>query len=315
MREAQAMPGPAATALEARLERGEPVLLDGGIGTELEARGARMDDDAWSAVANVEAFELVQQVHIDYVAAGADVITTNTFSAGPLSLGAAGLAERADEIHRRAMEAARGARDAASRPIVIAGSMSGMGTGDAAMPSERELQPIRDGYRRLADNLASGGADLLLLEMMQLPDWHGVVLDAALETGLPVWVGVSAGAGRGDRIPTHSYASRDLEEALVAFLERPVDAVLVMHTDIQAVDDALDLVRRHWRGTLGVYPHHGGWAPPHWLFEELSVSEFVGMAARWLSSGARILGGCCGTRPEHIQALHDELVLPRRDGE
>jgi S-methylmethionine-dependent homocysteine/selenocysteine methylase len=64
MREAQAMPGPAATALEARLERGEPVLLDGGIGTELEARGARMDDDAWSAVANVEAFESVQQVHM-----------------------------------------------------------------------------------------------------------------------------------------------------------------------------------------------------------------------------------------------------------
>jgi homocysteine S-methyltransferase len=293
--------------VEARLAADEVVLLDGGMGTEIEARGVRMDEDAWSAVANLEAPEIVEGIHADYIAAGADVITTNTFAAGPLALEPAGLADDAERINRAGVELALRARAAAGRPVAIAGSMSGIKSGTETAPPESERDRLRAAYRRQANTLAAAGADLLLLEMMQLPSEHDLVLDAAQDVGLPVWLGMSAGAPDGGRVATHSDPDQDFEEALVAFLRRRVDAVLVMHSQIAHVEPALDVVRRRWDGPRGAYPHHGDWETPHWVFRELAPADFARCAAGWRDRGVRIVGGCCGTRPEHIAALRAAL--------
>ena len=112
--------------LDERLGRGEVIILDGAIGTELERRGAAMDKDAWCARATQDIPDLVRAVHEDYIRAGADVITVNTFSSARHVLEAAGLGDAVAEINTRAVALAREARDrvAADRPIAVAGSIS-----------------------------------------------------------------------------------------------------------------------------------------------------------------------------------------------
>src|ERR1700729_2381600 len=103
---------------------GRLVVIDGGMGSELEAQGARMDHDAWSALVNLTDPALVQRVHQEYLAAGSDVLITNTFMSGTGPMQRAGAPERFELANRNAVRAAREASLAAERPIVIAGSVA-----------------------------------------------------------------------------------------------------------------------------------------------------------------------------------------------
>ena len=296
-------------AIAQRLAEGAAVVLDGGMGTELEARGVPMDDDAWSAVANLEHADVVERVHEEFIRAGAEVVIANTFAAAPLALEAAGLADRAQEINRRAVEAAQRARErAADGPVAIAGSMSGLGPGARARIDEADADALLDGYRRQAHALAEAGVDLIATEMVQSPRWHGLAVRAATETGLPVWLGVSARRAAGDgRLAMLNYPELDFEEALAALCEQPVAAVAVMHTALDDVDAALDATGRRWDGTLGAYPHHGDYRPPHWVFADIAPEDFAARAAAWVQRGVQLIGGCCGIGPAHIRALRERV--------
>src|SRR5438477_11502362 len=112
-------------SLMRRLAEGEVVLIDGGTGTELEARGVPMNGAVWCGVAVLNHRDGVRDVHEDYIRAGAEVIIANTFPSNRLALGPAGFGDQVVEINRRAVQAAREARDnAAERPVLIAGSLS-----------------------------------------------------------------------------------------------------------------------------------------------------------------------------------------------
>src|SRR4051794_4472351 len=101
-----------------------PIVIDGGMGTELEARGVPMDHEAWCGLANLGAPDVMRQIHDDYIAAGADVIIANTFPTNRPALEAAGAGDRFEEAHRAAVAAALQARGAAGRGLPVAGSMS-----------------------------------------------------------------------------------------------------------------------------------------------------------------------------------------------
>jgi S-methylmethionine-dependent homocysteine/selenocysteine methylase len=88
-----------------------PVVVDGGMGSELEARGVPMDHEAWCGLANLEAPEVVRAIHEDYIRAGADVVIANTFPANRAALTAAGYGDRVEEANRAAVAAAFEARD------------------------------------------------------------------------------------------------------------------------------------------------------------------------------------------------------------
>ena len=92
--------------LNQRLDDGQIIVIDGGMGTELEARGVEMDPGAWCAIANVDRPGVVQEIHADFVSAGADVIITNTFPAGLPALEGAGHGDRFEEINRAAVQSA-----------------------------------------------------------------------------------------------------------------------------------------------------------------------------------------------------------------
>ena len=282
------------------------VVLDGGMGTELEARGARMDHEAWSGLANLEHPDLVRQIHEDYVRAGADVVIANTFPTNRAALAAAGYGDRFDKINRAAVEAAFGARERVGRPVAVAGSMSLLGTVDAGRAAEEPPsdEQLLDVYGEQAALLADAGVDLIVLEMFDAR-W-AAALPAARETGLPVWLGLWTEPGPDGelRAPT----GRPFEQDLPAVIDDGVDAVIVMHSPLEAVRPALAAIARHWDGPRGAYPHAGHFERPNWIFKDVPPSVLADDAAAWVHEGARIVGGCCGTRPDHIRAISDRVA-------
>jgi methionine synthase I (cobalamin-dependent) len=282
------------------------VVLDGGMGTELEARGAAIEHEAWSGLANLTRPDLVREIHEDYIRAGADVVIANTFPTNRAALAAAGYGDRFEEANRAAVEAALRARERAGRAVAVAGSMSLMGTVDGGPAAGQPLAAAQllDVYGEQAALLADAGVDVIVLEMFDAR-WSAA-LRAALDTGLPVWVGLWTRLGEGGRLlaPT----GRAFEEDLPALIDDRVGAVLVMHSALDAVAPALAAIGRHWHGPRGAYPHAGHWERPNWIFEDLAPSVMADHAEAWVREGARIVGGCCGTRPDHIRAISDRLA-------
>jgi methionine synthase I (cobalamin-dependent) len=288
-----------------RLRDGGVVVIDGGMGSELEARGAPMDHDAWCGLANLDAPDLVRAIHEDYIRAGADVIITNTFPCNRLAMEEAGLGDRVGDMNRAAVEAAIAARDAAAggREIAIAGSMSLWGPFEGRNEAPAS-ELVRDVYGEQAQMLAEAGVDLIALEMLDAR-WTPA-LGAAAQTGVPVWAGLWVDVGA-DGTPLRPWGDGPLAEYLPAVLEHDPAAVLVMHSELPAVGPALDLLAAHWDGPRGAYPHHGRWERPHWTFEDIAPEALADAADGWLDQGARLVGGCCGTRPDHIRAIRERV--------
>jgi len=302
-----------------RLEAGRALLLDGGTGSELRRRGHAVHADAWSAPASVTQPGLLREIHADYILAGADVITTNTFAASRFVLVAAGLGDRSQEIARGAVAAARDARAATGRDVAIAGSIS-------CLPPRFDLRAYPDSraesaaYRELAALLAAEGADLIALEMLEDTEHAARACEAALETGLPVWLGVSCRLRADGALAAFDFPDTPLSGVLDALLPFAPDAVNVMHSPPEAIAPALEAIGTRWRGVRGAYPELEGGAtgvPPRTTARvgraTHSPSELAALARDWLAAGARIVGGCCGATPAHIRALRG--LLDAADGQ
>jgi S-methylmethionine-dependent homocysteine/selenocysteine methylase len=287
--------------LERRVSAGEVIVLDGATSTELQARGVPMDVVTWSAIANLERPEVVQAIHEDYIRAGADVIIANTYSTSPASLEPAGLGDRVDEINRRAVEIALRARDAAAdRPVAVAGSMSSFCTlGVEGFPV---LRAHATSFQKQAAILAQAGVDLIALEMIDAPDYGPSAVEAALATGLPVWLGMSPVRSDSGALGTFEEPT-GFEELVKAVIRPELSAVMVMHTKPEVVPEALDLLRGYTDRPLGVYAETGDWEVPNWVFTGLSPQEYLAAATGWVAKGAQLIGGCCGTGAGHVRAL------------
>jgi S-methylmethionine-dependent homocysteine/selenocysteine methylase len=298
-----------ADALCRRASAGEVIVIDGGMGTELEARGVPMDTHAWSANANVAAADLVQLIHEDYIRAGAEVIITNTFSTCRPPLVAAGLGERVHEINRGAAEAAVAARhsSAADRPVAIAGSLSHVQMGNSPREWPTDDRGLHAVFREQADVLAEGGVDVLVVEMATAESWVFPAVDAALETGLPVWVGLSFEQPVGSPAPVLRGDNEPSPDGFVsALIGRGVSALFVMHTDVDVVDGVLPRVLAAGVVPVGVYPHSGTFQSPNWTAGTITPERFALAANGWVSQGATLVGGCCGIAPAHIRQLVEE---------
>jgi homocysteine S-methyltransferase len=303
--------------VEAKLRRGEVVLLDGGTGTELEKRGVVMDPRAWCGPATLENVDILEAVHRDYIAAGADIITANTYASSRLMLEPAGYADRFEELNRTAVAAALRARDQSGRSdVLVAGSLSQMCpmTPDSARPDlAREPSPakMRDAFRELADLLRDAGCDLILLEMMFYPHRVRLVLEAAVATGLPVWAGFSVRREEDGAIVSFApEQSIPFEDVLATLDGVDVQAAGIMHSSSDVIEEAVAEVRSRFDGPLLAYPDSGYFRMPHWQFEQIIAPEaLVAFAQRWVAGGVTILGGCCGLSPEHIAALRE--AFPR----
>ncbi len=302
-----------------RLRSGAVAVLDGPTGTELQKRGAPMDPMAWCGPTTLGNDRLLTEIHADYIAAGAEIVTANTFAASRLMLTDAGLADRSGEIVARAVAAALAAREG-HPDVVIAGSFSHMvpvaaGT-DALDPARTPGEPaVAEAFAELAEELKTAGAELLILEMMYHPTRTRLAVQAALSTGLPVWFGLSARRGAsGAVLGFNRHEDVPLDDIAALIPPAGVDVAGVMHTGADVVGDALAAVRRHFAGPLMAYPDSGYFAMPDWRFVDIiSPETYTSFCREWVAAGAQVLGGCCGLGVEHVRAAAALRDLLRRN--
>ena len=303
-----------------RLVSGQVLLLDGATGTELERRNAPMSEHAWCALATETAPDILRAVHEDYIRAGADIITANTYASSRIMRGPDGMAEKAEPPNRRAVEIALEARERAAegRPVAVAGSISNM---MPMVPHEARIHTARmptpkageASYREQAQLLKQAGVDLILLEMHYRPEYLKRSIRAARATGLPVWVGTSARVdGRGDDARILGFAVESetpFEQVVDATLEAGANEVIgVMHTNVSITGAALDILGERYSGPLMAYPDAGYFEMPSWRFVDVISPQALAQEARgWIGQGVQVVGGCCGLGVEHIAALRGML--------
>lgn len=289
-----------------KLAQGQTIILDGGTGTDIQARGVPMAGETWCAEANLTHPQVVRSVHEDYIAAGAEIITTNTYPTSPLLFNALG---RDDDLVRIDREAIRIAREAAQGRVPVAGSFSVMrpmehGVDRVTAYREWPEKQARALMKRKAESMADAGCDLIMMEMMRDADYSLWATEAAVATGLPVWIGISTEPRDDGTLTGFARPDEPLTEIVAALAGAGGDVISIMHTLPNHIEEALKIVRGTWQGPLGAYPESGFFKMPDWQFVDIiEPSALITYARQWQAAGASIFGGCCGTNPQHIKAL------------
>lgn len=272
-------------------------LLDGAMGTELTRRGIDTHLPLWSARALIDCPKVVQQIHQDYAAAGAHVLTTNTFRTNRRTLDRAGLGHRMRELTHTAVQLARNATTSAMR---VAGSLAPVE--DCYTPDlVPEDAALRDEHNELAHYLAEAGCNLLLVETMNTIREAVAATQAAAQTGLPMWVSFTLNED------SDLVSGESLVDAIKAITPFQPSAILVNCIPVAQVSRALGLLQQYvpTHVRFGAYANVGhvddevGWTLTHAVTPE----QYRKAAQDWLALGASIIGGCCGTMPAHIEAL------------
>jgi len=275
------------------------IILDGAMGTELERRGYRTLLPLWSAMANVEAPTLVKQIHDDYIAAGADVITANTFRTTSHTLAKVNNPALAPHLTRLAVEIARESVVQSGRKVILAGSLAPLE--DCYSPEiVPEADVIRAVYTEQIDLLIATGVDLILAETMINRGEIAFISAYLKQRSLPFMMSFTTQDGcLLDGTPMKSVIT-DL------ILSNPLALLLNCRSSAE-ITEALPLLQKLFQGMTGAY----GNGPGHpdnelgWSLEEGGVAEYLHAVKQWLECGALIVGGCCGTTPAHIAAIAD----------
>jgi S-methylmethionine-dependent homocysteine/selenocysteine methylase len=275
------------------------------MGSDLDRRGLPTTLPLWSALGLIERPDLVRQIHLDNLRAGADIVTTNTFRTTARTLRYAGLdAERAGELDALAVRLAQEAREEAGRPdALIAGSIASLE--DCYLPVFETPPDVAFAeHAEQAKNLAAAGVDLLMIETMPTVAEATIALAAALETGLPATVGfVCAPPTTGE--PVRLLSGETLGDAVAAVAPLGPAAIFVNCAAPPVITAAIRELVALTALPVGGYANVGhvddevGWSPSGGMTGE----QYAEHALLWLQMGAQVVGGCCGTQPKHTAAL------------
>lgn len=279
-------------------------ILDGGMGRELKRRGAPFRQPEWSALALIEAPETVEAAHEAFAAAGAEVLTTNSYAVVPFHIGAdrfaaagASLAALSGRLARRAADR-HGARVAASLPPAMGSYRADLFDAEAARPVlatlVAALAPSADLW--LAETLSTTGEARLVRAVLGADD-------------RPLWISYTLAEEAG---PPRLRSGEGVAEAARVAEGLGAAALLFNCSQPEVMAAALDAARAAAPGLpLGVYANGfppQGTAPKANerlldIREDLTPARYLAFAEGWVARGAAIVGGCCGIGPEHIAAL------------
>jgi S-methylmethionine-dependent homocysteine/selenocysteine methylase len=286
------------------------VLLDGGMGRELRFRGVEILDTIWSANGLLVAPEIVRQIHLDFISAGSDIITTNTYGLIRANLAIEGIENRFVELNKLACDVAIEAREIAGRSVLIAGSLSPL-RGSYRPDLVGEFEEIEPQYREQAQLLAPH-VDLFLCETMSSAAEGKAAARAACQTGKPVWVAWTLHEDRSGRLRS----GQTIAEAVVALGDLPVTGFLANCCAPESITTAMPQLAETGATHIGGYANTFQPVPEDWTIDgdkdtdgslalrsDLDPESYAEHVAGWLSAGATVVGGCCGTRPAHIARL------------
>ena len=283
-------------------------VLDGGMASELEHLGARIDGPLWSAHVLEDAPEMVVAVHRAYIEAGAGCIETASYQVSRMGYAEYGLApDRADAALLKAVEMARtAAAEFPQRNVLVAASLGPYG---AALHNgaeyhgnyDRTFGELADFHRERIDVLAGSNADVLAFETLPSLE-EGVAIGEALRPypGLAAWFSFTCTE---DGLVAHGEKLRDCARRVAALPQTVAIGVNCTHPEL--IVELIAELRAASGKPIIVYPNSGeGWdaAARCWTGKG-DPESFAAHAAEWFAAGAQIVGGCCRTRPAHIRLV------------
>jgi methionine synthase I (cobalamin-dependent) len=276
-----------------------PVVTDGAWGTQLQERGLEVGacPDAWNLVHP----ERVEEVARAYVDAGSQIIITNTFGANRFALDRHGLSEKVAEINRAGVEISRRAAGGRARVFASMGP-----SGVMLMMGEVRPEDLQEAFAAQAAALSEAGADGIVVETMSDPQEAGLAVAAARDTRLPVVACLTFDSGK-DHDRTMMGTSP--EQATELMTEAGADCI--GSNCGQGIEGFVAICRRLKAST----------DRPVWIKANAGLPEIVGdrtvyaqtpkqfaaCAGALVEAGASFIGGCCGTTPEFIMAIKEEL--------
>jgi len=293
-------------------------LLDGGIGFELKLRGVKVPshtESIWSALALIEDPDAVVDVHVDYIEAGADVLTINNYAVTPPILAREGMGDRVEELTELAVDLAEKACSKAGRRPRLAASFPPLETSYRADLVKKRDEVI-EGYRRIASVLENR-VELILCETLASSKEAVWACEAASETGLEYWMSWTLQGTRLNTLPS----GESLIDAYSALGNLEPSAYLVNCCGANFVTAALPVLAELTSSPIGGYANAESVVPNDGsagLDENaesaqrnaataLDPEAYASEVRKWLDAGASIVGGCCGTRPKHIRRIKEML--------
>lgn len=285
-------------SIEALLAEKDCLILDGATGTELERRGFRLESPDWSAAAIRQAPELLQAIHADYVLSGANVITANTFRTHPRNLHGTEWQGHSREL---TFEAVQIAKAAAGTDVLVAGSIAPLE--DCYSP---ELTPQYDQllyeHHELILQLVEAGVDVLLGETQLTIRESRVIAQIAASTEVPFFISFVTGRDgmllSGESLDSAIRAMAEYEPVGCLVNCLPADEVTVVKSRLSGVSSKL---------LIGAYANTGRMLR-NGIWESTSARDpaiYADFAASWKKDGMRVIGGCCGTTPDHVSRLKE----------
>ena len=286
------------------------VLLDGGVGQELYRRSTRPAAPLWSVQVMMDEPHLVEAVHLDFIEAGARIITVNTYTATPHRLTREGLPDKFEALQAAAFAAAASAREKSGQAVRIAGCLPplvGSYRADLTPPEDECLA----NYRRIVA-VQADHVDLFLCETMLSAAEARAATVAAAESGKPVWTALSVDDADGSVLRS----GEGVAEGARAAVDAGANAVLINCSSPEAVATAMPLLAGigvpfggYANGFVSIAAMQpGGTVEALEARDDLGPATYAGHAMGWIASGAAIVGGCCEIGPGHIAALSQRLA-------
>ena len=286
-------------------------LLDGGMGQELIRRSKQPPTPMWSAQLMLDMPDLVEQLHGEFIDAGAQIITVNTYSAITERLERYGQGNMFDSLHEAACTVAARARDSRQADhVLIAGCLPPL---VASYHPELAPDPIisRANYQRVVAAQADK-VDLFLCETMCSVSEAVIASSAALETNKPVWVALSLD----DNKPETLRSGEPWLEAVNALQNTGIAGLLLNCSRPETINSQWDDFHTACEVPIGAYANGftsvdaldvGGTVNVLEARQDLGPAAYAKFALSWADKGAAMVGGCCEVGPDHIRYLHEKL--------
>ena len=290
------------------------VLLDGGMGQELVRRSKDPAHPQWGAWVMMNEPEIVQALHEEYIRAGARAITINAYSINRSRLTNFGMTERLDELQGIALDLASRARDAFDSETTILGCLPplvGSYHPELMPPEPDTLAEYREIVSLQADRI-----DTFLCETMGSAAEARLAATAACESGKPVWVAWTLDETLGKDGQPRLRSGETVPEAIAGLGGLPVEAVLFNCTAPEAMTAGMATLAATGK-PMGGYANGFTPIPKEFVLgrtvdmigkrTDLDPPGYAGHVMGWVRQGARIVGGCCETSPDHIAELKRRL--------
>jgi len=305
------------------------IILDGGLGRQLQAMGAPFRQPEWSALALMEGPEFIAEAHAAFIEAGANIITTNSCAVVPFHIGEDRFRDQAGALLDLAGQLARGAADAAPHPVTVAAGVP---------PMFGSYQPDKFDAKRAADMIAlfrhhlDPYADLFMAETHSSIAEARCFLEVFADTTKPVWLSLTledAHPVAGKPMLRSGELLTDLLAIIGSGSNMAVpSAILFNCSQPEIMDDAVQAVVTYFNDRAN-FNDRAGFAdkvPPlvgvlanafpliektygganqtlHELRGDITPDAYADYAVKWAASGARIIGGCCGISPDHLRQV------------